>query len=217
MRPRQSGARLPAGIGGHSGQMSPIVSSMSRTAATARSGETPGGGSWRATRRARAQAWGSARSFVQPCSSHSWIAPASIRTDLAHPSIVRKAGRRSFVIRIAIAPRCTQDESLGSCRRSALLSKGRDSELRAFSDLHLSIALCIILTCQPAGFDYALDVPLACLTSAPKRVADGTDDAVGSLTRCHCPAAHQLKESRYVQPQSHAAGAARQPKPEKPR
>jgi hypothetical protein len=77
--------------------------------------------------------------YVRQSSAHQVLhnREASIRTDLAHPSIVRKAGRRSFVISIAIAPRCTQDESLGSCRRSALLSQGRDSELRAFSVFHL--------------------------------------------------------------------------------
>jgi hypothetical protein len=52
----------------------------------------------RATRRARSRACGSARSLIQPCSSHSRMAPASSRTDLAHPSIVLKAGRRSFPV-----------------------------------------------------------------------------------------------------------------------
>jgi hypothetical protein len=36
----------------------------------------------------------------QPCSSHSRIAPASNRKHLAHPSIVRNGGRRSFIISI---------------------------------------------------------------------------------------------------------------------
>jgi uncharacterized YccA/Bax inhibitor family protein len=49
-------------------------------------------------RRARSRAWGSLRSLIQSCSSHSRIAPASSRTDLAHPSIIRKVGRRSFII-----------------------------------------------------------------------------------------------------------------------
>jgi len=40
------------------------------------------------------------------------IAPASSRTDLAHPSIIRKVGRRSFIISIAITPCRTSHESL---------------------------------------------------------------------------------------------------------
>jgi hypothetical protein len=51
--------------GGHSGQVSPIESSTSRTAATTSSGETPNGGSWRAMTRARSRACGSARSCIQ--------------------------------------------------------------------------------------------------------------------------------------------------------
>jgi hypothetical protein len=44
------------------------------------------------------------RGLIQPCSSHSPIAPASSRTNLAHPSIVWNAGRRSFISSIAITP-----------------------------------------------------------------------------------------------------------------
>ena len=87
----------------------------SREAATACSEATPGGGSWRAASSARSRAWGSLRSLIQPCSSHSRIAPASRRTDLAHPSTVRNAGRRSFIINIASTPRGTTKESLGPC------------------------------------------------------------------------------------------------------
>lgn len=42
--------------------------------------------------------------------------PASSRTDLAHPSIVRKADRRSFIISIEITPGGTWEESFGTSR-----------------------------------------------------------------------------------------------------
>jgi hypothetical protein len=51
---------------------------------------------------ARSQACGSARSLIQPCSSHSWMAPTSSGTEIAHPSIVRNAARLSFTTSIAI-------------------------------------------------------------------------------------------------------------------
>ena len=65
--------------------------------------EMPTGGCSRASSRARTRACGSARSRIQPCSPHSRIAPTSIRTDVAHPSAVRKAGRRSFIVSIEFA------------------------------------------------------------------------------------------------------------------
>jgi hypothetical protein len=98
--------------GGHSGQVSPIEPSTSSTATAALSGDTSNGALSRAMSTARWRACGSARSFIQPCSSHSRIAPASSKTDIAHPSIVRNAGRRSLVISIEISPRGTQYESL---------------------------------------------------------------------------------------------------------
>jgi hypothetical protein len=61
---------------------------------------------------------------IQPCSPHSRIAPTSIRTDIAHPSAVRKAGRRSFIVSIEFA---RETSPLGA-RRSALLTQGTDSE-----------------------------------------------------------------------------------------
>ena len=96
--------------GGHSGQASPIVSSPSRTSATAASVEMPAGGFSRAISKARSRACGSARSCIQPCSSHSRMAPASWSSWIAHPRIVRTLGRRSFAISIEIAP--AEDESL---------------------------------------------------------------------------------------------------------
>lgn len=59
-------------------------------------GEAPAGGSRRATK-ARSRACGSAGSCIQPCSSHSRMAPASCSTEIAHPRNVRIAGRRSFI------------------------------------------------------------------------------------------------------------------------
>jgi hypothetical protein len=77
--------------GGHSGQVSPIEPRTLSTAAVACSSETASGGYWRAISMARYLACGSVRSFIQPCSSHSQMAPASSRM-IAQPSIVRKAG-----------------------------------------------------------------------------------------------------------------------------
>ena len=70
----------------HSGQVSPIESNTSRTAAIAASGARPCGGSCRAVSIARSRACGSVPSFIQPCSSHSRMAPASRRPEIAHPS-----------------------------------------------------------------------------------------------------------------------------------
>ena len=108
---------------------------MFRTSATACSGEKPHGGSWRAMTRARSRACGSVRSCIQPCSSHSRMAPASNSTEIAHPRSVRIAGRRSFVINIEI----------NSCRRRIrpnrlsfqLLTQSRDSNLRQQHLLHV--------------------------------------------------------------------------------
>jgi len=61
------------------------------------------------------------------------MAPASSRTNLAHPSIVRKAGRRSFVISIITPARAGR--ILEARPRSRQLTQGRDSqswELRLF-------------------------------------------------------------------------------------
>ncbi len=86
--------------GGHSGQVSPIESSKSAITTAAACREIPGGGSWRATLIARSRACGSARSRIQPCSSHSRMAPASSKTPMAHPSKDRIAGRGFFVTNI---------------------------------------------------------------------------------------------------------------------
>ena len=83
--------------GGHSGQVSPIESSTSAIA-TAAFARRPAGGSRRAMAKARSRACGSVRSCIQPCSSHSRMAPTSSNTEIAHPSSVRIAGRRFFVI-----------------------------------------------------------------------------------------------------------------------
>src|ERR1700726_2826354 len=90
--------------------MSPIEPSTSSTAAAASSGETPDGGSWRAAARARSRASGSPQSFIQPCSSHSRMAPASSNTEIAQPCSVRIAGRRSFIIRIE-KPSCAKNDT----------------------------------------------------------------------------------------------------------
>lgn len=58
----------------------------------------PAGGSWRATSQARSRTCGSARSCIQPCSSHSGIALTSCRTLIAQPRSVRIDGCLSFVI-----------------------------------------------------------------------------------------------------------------------
>ena len=50
--------------------------------------------------KACSRACGSARSRIQPCSSHSQIAPASCRTLIAQALSVQIAGRRYFVINI---------------------------------------------------------------------------------------------------------------------
>src|SRR5260221_13688689 len=55
------------------------------------------------------------------------MAPASSRTDLAHPSIVRKAGRRSFMNNIEITPSARHTNPLAP-RTFRLLTQGRDSE-----------------------------------------------------------------------------------------
>jgi hypothetical protein len=62
----------------------------------------------RAMRRARSLACGSARSCIQPCVSPSRMASASSRMPLAHPSMVRKAGRRSLVINMSLLQRSTR-------------------------------------------------------------------------------------------------------------
>ena len=67
-------------------------------------------------RGARSRACGSARSCIQPCSSHSRIAPASCSTEIAQPRSVRVAARRFFVISIKKDP--ARDESLTPVYRS---------------------------------------------------------------------------------------------------
>jgi hypothetical protein len=84
----------------NSGQVSPIESSTSAIATAAASGETPDGGFWRAIAKARSRACGSARSCIQPCSSYSWMACASLSAAIAYARSVRIAGRRCFVVNI---------------------------------------------------------------------------------------------------------------------
>ncbi|MGY3532925.1 hypothetical protein ACVILK_003483 [Bradyrhizobium embrapense] len=59
----------------------------------------------------RSRACGSVRSCIQPCSSHSRMAPTSWRTWIAHPRSVRVIGLRSLIISIAIDSE--YDESCG--------------------------------------------------------------------------------------------------------
>jgi len=89
---------------GHSGQVSPIESSTSTSATLAAFGETPVGGSRCANSKARSRACGSVRSCIQPCSSHSRIAPTSKSTEIAHPVMVRIGGRRLVVASIQHLP-----------------------------------------------------------------------------------------------------------------
>ena len=70
-------------VGGHSGQVSPIESSTSFTAAIASSVDTSKSGFSSPMQRARSRAWGSSRSCIQPWSSHSRIAPASCSIEIA--------------------------------------------------------------------------------------------------------------------------------------
>ncbi len=61
-------------------------------------------------RGARSRASGSPQSFIQPCSSHSRMAPASSNTEIAQPCSVRIAGRRSFIISIE-KPSCAKKDT----------------------------------------------------------------------------------------------------------
>jgi hypothetical protein len=65
----------------------------------------------RGRRRRRARARGSQQSCIQPCSSHSRMAPASFSTEIAQPWSVRIVGRRSMVLSIEFSHRmnpCTR-------------------------------------------------------------------------------------------------------------
>jgi hypothetical protein len=88
----------------HSGHVSPIDSSTSRTSAAAASEETPRGGYLRATTTACSRACGSARSCIQPWSAHSRMTCVSFSTAIAHPRSVRIAGRPFLVTSIEISP-----------------------------------------------------------------------------------------------------------------
>jgi hypothetical protein len=96
----------------------------SAIAAAAASAETSGGAACPAMSNARPRACGSAWSCIQPCSSHSRIAPASGSTEIAQPRSVRIAGLFAFVIH---RDRSCGDESFPSTR-SARLARGRDSK-----------------------------------------------------------------------------------------
>jgi hypothetical protein len=91
--------------------------------------------------KARSRACGSARSCIQPCSSHSRMAPVSSRTDLAHPSIVRKA------VRLFLHHQHRNPSSRlarrGMRRPFRLpLTQGRDSELWEPGPFHLFCGSC---------------------------------------------------------------------------
>jgi hypothetical protein len=96
-----------------------------RDATAAACGETPGGGFSRAMSTARSRACGSARSCIQPCSSHSRMAPASCSTAIAQPRNVRIVGGLTFVISIEISPAGTNP---GAHRSFRLLTQGSDSK-----------------------------------------------------------------------------------------
>jgi hypothetical protein len=82
------------------------------------------GGQWRRPARAHADRRGPA---IQPCSSHSWMACASLSAAIAHPRSVRIAGRRSSSSISEIAP---AKRILLSFIRSGPLSQGMDCGLR---------------------------------------------------------------------------------------
>jgi hypothetical protein len=86
-------------------------------------------------REQRSRACGSAQSLIQPCFSHPRMAPPSSRTDLAHPSIVRKAVRFSFIISIEI-PHRNAVRLLHAVPRSRLVTHGRDSKSRELRLFH---------------------------------------------------------------------------------
>ena len=81
---------------------------------------------------ARSRACGSARSCIQPCSSHSLMAPASCSTLIAHARSVRITGRRSRVNIINIAPE--RDESIGPAFRSGAANAGQGFEIGVTAD-----------------------------------------------------------------------------------
>jgi hypothetical protein len=99
-----------------------MESRTSWTSAAAASGEKPGGGSCREMSMAWSRACGSARSFIQPWSSHSRMAPASWSTDIAQPRGVQIALLRSCVDVIGKAP--SPGGILHTRLRSSLPTKG---------------------------------------------------------------------------------------------
>jgi hypothetical protein len=120
--PSRSGSRRSQSAG-HSGQVSPIESSASAIAPAAACGETPNGRLSSAILNASSRACGSPRSFFQPCSSQARIAPASISTEIAHPSSIRIAGFGFFVTSISNSLRGRiPDGGIGS-----LIGKDSDS------------------------------------------------------------------------------------------
>jgi hypothetical protein len=75
--PKTQRKSAQSSLGGHSGQVSRIEFRTFLSAAAASSCEAPAGGSKRAISMALSLAWGSVRSFIQPCSWHSRMAPVS--------------------------------------------------------------------------------------------------------------------------------------------
>jgi hypothetical protein len=114
---------------GYSAHVCPVASSTSFTSARASSEETPRGGTWYAIANARSGACGSAWSCIQPCSSHSRMAPASCSTEIAQPRNVRTAGRRSKVISMCV--RSCPDESTRPAIRSSCYHKAGIPECRS--------------------------------------------------------------------------------------
>jgi hypothetical protein len=88
-------------VWGIGGKLEHLTEATSRSSSAAWSGESPGGGSDRAISTAWCLACGSVRSFIQPCSSHSRMAPASNWTEVAHLSMARVEG---LIIGIEFAP-----------------------------------------------------------------------------------------------------------------
>jgi hypothetical protein len=86
--------------GGHSGQVSPdTIQHLGDRDSRCLPGDA-GGRSCLAMSKARSRACGSARSYIQPCSSHSRMAPASCSTEIAQPCSVLTAVRLSSRISI---------------------------------------------------------------------------------------------------------------------
>lgn len=111
-------------------------------------------GSCLAIANARSRACGSARSFAQPCSSHSWM--GRLLQHLDRPASLGPDRPRSF-LRHQHQYRSCRDESLGPLARSRAVSTVRDSGMQRLRLVHL---FCGLRT-SPAQ-DCQLPAPFSC-------------------------------------------------------